>query len=136
MLDKAKALLQQWVDKQGHDRCWYYPDIFTQLCTLLGVKPTTDPSLPPRAEFEKGCARYQSEEYGSPPKVTYLIFNYFGNPEQTTSFACTGNELGMVHDRKMKVLRLQDGRYQQLRAVAEESPRFRWIPEWEDVPER
>lgn len=57
----AKAL-QSWIDKQGHDQCHYYPDIFRELCGLCGIGIST-PSLPPRHEFEKGCKRYQDEIY-------------------------------------------------------------------------
>lgn len=60
---RAKAALQNWVDRQGHDRCWYYPEIFRELSEILGVQTTVTPELPPRAEFEQGCTRYQDEEY-------------------------------------------------------------------------
>jgi hypothetical protein len=63
ILDQARALLQGWVDKQGHDRCWYYPEVFRELAALLGVKATVPEGLPPRPEFEVGCRRYQDEEY-------------------------------------------------------------------------
>ncbi len=64
-LEEAKKALQEWVDKQGHERCWYYPEIFNRLCEILDVKPTTLPCLPVRHEFESGCIRYQREQYGS-----------------------------------------------------------------------
>ncbi|TMJ00858.1 MAG: hypothetical protein E6G97_18155 [Alphaproteobacteria bacterium] len=63
LLAQARALLQGWVDKQAHDRCWYYPDVFRELAALLGVKTTVPGGLPPRPEFEDGCRRYQDEEY-------------------------------------------------------------------------
>ena len=62
-VQKAKDVLQEWVDKQGHDRCWYYPDLFRQLADILKVKPSKEPALPPLDEFKKGCERYQREEY-------------------------------------------------------------------------
>ncbi|MBI2666715.1 hypothetical protein HYX13_03830 [Candidatus Woesearchaeota archaeon] len=62
---EAREALQQWVDQQGHDRCWYYPDIFNRLVKILGVKASKNPELPPRKEFERGCQRYQEEEYGN-----------------------------------------------------------------------
>jgi len=60
---KAKEVIQEWVDKQGHDRCWYYPELFRKLAEILEVKPTKNPSLPSLEEFKKGCERYQEEEY-------------------------------------------------------------------------
>ena len=62
-VQEARAVVQKWMDKQGHDRCWYYPDLFRKLAEILGVKPSKDISLPPREEFEEGCRRYQQEEY-------------------------------------------------------------------------
>ena len=60
---QAQEVLREWIDQQGHDRCWYYPDVFLQLVKILDVKATKLPSLPPRAEFEEGCRKYQRNEY-------------------------------------------------------------------------
>lgn len=62
----ARSILQAWVDKQGHERCWYYPDLFRQLAALYGVVPKEEPGLPPIEEFKAGCAKYQAEEYSEP----------------------------------------------------------------------
>ena len=62
-VQKAKLIIQEWIDKQGHERCWYYPDLFKQLLEVLEVSPTKNPALPPLEEFKKGCERYQEEEY-------------------------------------------------------------------------
>ncbi|MBS3079966.1 hypothetical protein J4221_00680 [Candidatus Pacearchaeota archaeon] len=59
---EAKTIIQEWVSKQGHDRCWYYPDLFRKLAEIFEVQ-YSDPGLPPRNEFEKGCEKYQEEEY-------------------------------------------------------------------------
>lgn len=61
--DEVKKIVQEWTDKQGHERCWYYPDLFNRLAGVLGVTPTVAPCLPPRAEFEEGCRKYQEEEF-------------------------------------------------------------------------
>lgn len=63
LLGDTKNLIQVWVDQQGHNRCWYYPDIFRTLATFFGIKASHEPALPPREEFEKGCQWYQKEEY-------------------------------------------------------------------------
>jgi len=59
---KAELIIQEWADKQGHDRCWYYPDLFRKLAEVfeMDIQPG---SLPSREEFEKGCLKYQNEEY-------------------------------------------------------------------------
>lgn len=62
-LKLAQAALQDWIDKQGHDRCWYYPEIFRKLCDILEVKQTVECRLPERSEFVNGCKQYQDEEY-------------------------------------------------------------------------
>jgi hypothetical protein len=63
-LEEARRVLQQWVDKQGHERCWYYPDLFRELAEILEVEPSKEPALPPLAEFKRGCEKYQKEEFG------------------------------------------------------------------------
>ena len=62
--NKARGIIQEWIDKQGHDRCWYYPDLFRRLAEIFEVRPSREPNLPPLEDFEKGCKRYQNEEYG------------------------------------------------------------------------
>ena len=61
--EQARALLQVWLDKQGHDRCWYYPEIFLELCKLFDVKASLPPSLPTLEEFQEGCKKYQIEQF-------------------------------------------------------------------------
>ena len=60
---EAKKIVQEWVDKQGHERCWYYPDLFRRLINVFEITPTRDPALPSLEEFQKGCEKYQREEY-------------------------------------------------------------------------
>jgi hypothetical protein len=64
---QVRATIQSWLDQQGHNRCWYYPELFRQLVQILQLTMTVEPSLPPRCEFEGGCRRYQDEEYGLSP---------------------------------------------------------------------
>jgi hypothetical protein len=65
-LADARRIVQGWLDKQGHERCWYYPDLFNQLAVCLELVPATEPDLPPLLEFEEGCRRYQAEQYAGP----------------------------------------------------------------------
>lgn len=60
---EARFALMEWINKQGHERCWYYPEIFRKLCGVLGVTITKPMNLPPRPEFGKGCDRYEREVY-------------------------------------------------------------------------
>ncbi len=62
-LEEAKRILQAWQNKQRHDRCWYYPDLFRELCVVLEVTPTNDPDLPTIEEFQEGCTQFQADEY-------------------------------------------------------------------------
>lgn len=62
-LQKATNSLQKWVNKQGHDKCWYYPDIFLELCQIFDIEPHSHPNLPSPEDFNKGCLRYQKEIY-------------------------------------------------------------------------
>lgn len=72
LVHEAKSILQSWVDKQGHERCWYYPDIFLALCMLLGVRQTKEKLLPSEKEFEDFCTRYRKEEYNESKNIPSL----------------------------------------------------------------
>jgi predicted ATPase len=61
--ESAREVIQEWVKKQGHERCWYYPELFERLVEIFEIKQTSDRQLPPREEFEKGCKIYQDEQY-------------------------------------------------------------------------
>lgn len=60
---EARQVIQEWVDKQGHDRCWYYPELFRRLLDIYDIRPSKDPHLPKIEEFRAGCERYQREQY-------------------------------------------------------------------------
>lgn len=60
---QARSILQEWTDKQRHDRCWYYPDLFGRLCDLYEIQPKIEPHLPSEEEFKEGCEKYRREEY-------------------------------------------------------------------------
>jgi hypothetical protein len=64
--EQVKAVVEEWVGKQGHDQCHYYPDLFRRICEILKVP--IDPAimnLPPRAEFRQGCNKFEGELYDS-----------------------------------------------------------------------
>ena len=62
-LNKIKDLISEWDAKTGHDRCWYFPDLFRKIAEIVEVKLTNHSELPLREEFEEGCRKYQEEEY-------------------------------------------------------------------------
>lgn len=62
-LEEIKKVVQSWLDRQSHDRCWYYPELFRELVKILDIKPSKEPNLPPLEEFKEGCRRYQAEEF-------------------------------------------------------------------------
>lgn len=59
---ETKKILQEWLDQTGHNKCWYYPELFMKLCELYGLM-TKVPELPPLTEFKAGCEQYQKEVY-------------------------------------------------------------------------
>jgi len=61
--DEVTKLIEEWDSKKGHDRCWYYPEIFRKIANILGIQLTDRPDLPPEEEFEEFCGRYRQEEY-------------------------------------------------------------------------
>lgn len=63
-LQEARVLIESWVSKQSHERCWYYPEIFNKLANIFDIKTDVSKGLPPLEEFKCGCERYQEEEYG------------------------------------------------------------------------
>jgi len=62
-VEKIKSIIYEWTNKQGHESCWYYPDVFHQIANIVGIKVGT-PAVIPREEFCKGCKRYQEDLYG------------------------------------------------------------------------
>jgi len=63
-LEQIRQVILEWDGKTGHDRCWYYPDLFKKIADILDIKLTQTPALPSRGEFEDGCRQYQDEEFG------------------------------------------------------------------------
>lgn len=66
-IENIRQVVLQWASQQGHNKCWYYPDLFNELIEILGIKPNeyipTNQTLPSVEEFKKGCERYQRDLY-------------------------------------------------------------------------
>lgn len=62
-LAQVRGSIERFMNAQGHDRCWWYPEILGGLAKLLGIKQTVPSELPPRCEFEEGCRRFTREQY-------------------------------------------------------------------------
>lgn len=62
-LKQIQELVKGWLNKQGHDQCWYYPDIFLEIAKIVDADLTNQPNLPSLAEFQEGCRKYQKEIY-------------------------------------------------------------------------
>lgn len=93
-LSDVRRTVQTWLDKQGHDRCWYYPDLFREIATTLDLKPTIEPKLPSLVEFREGCRRYQAEEYG---------FKLTQEPNRLTLIrTCGEHDVYLVGEKQIK----------------------------------
>jgi hypothetical protein len=60
--EHVAELVRSWASKQGHDVCWFYPEIFEEIAVALGVV-FVPPNLPPRREFRSGCRIYEEQVY-------------------------------------------------------------------------
>ena len=61
-LGAIEKIVRDWVGKQGHDKCWYYPEPLRKIAETLGIE-YPDPGLPSEAEFQEVCNRYRREIY-------------------------------------------------------------------------
>ena len=65
----VRSALEEWAALQGHDLCHWHPRVLETIAAALGIERASA-VLPPRAEFEEGCRRYQDELYGPRSRVT------------------------------------------------------------------
>lgn len=62
-IELISQLIREWDEKQGHEACWYYPEIFTNIASILGIKLKNQHNLPSKEKFQNGCSQYQKEIY-------------------------------------------------------------------------
>jgi hypothetical protein len=64
-------LVAEIANRQGHNICWWLPELFGKLCELYGIQPTTPMRLPSEREFEGGCNLFRRELYVS--QITIFV---------------------------------------------------------------
>ncbi len=62
-MERVYDIVQGYVDRQGHDRCWYLPELFDALAKELDISARHPAELPSIEEFCRGCAKYQATQY-------------------------------------------------------------------------
>lgn len=61
--DQVRAEILAWANKQGHDQCWYYPEIFIAIAEILDMSLEIKPKLPPQHVFREHCQQWESTIY-------------------------------------------------------------------------
>lgn len=64
LLHESRSIILEWLGKQGHNRCHYYPELFEKLVKLYGLErqiPDNFYDLPNEKEFEEGCTMFRKE---------------------------------------------------------------------------
>jgi hypothetical protein len=70
-IKEVKRLVTEWANKQGHNKCWYFPTLFNELCRVLEI--TITPIKISRSEFEVGCSQYQDELFGKKENLRDIL---------------------------------------------------------------
>ena len=60
--NKIKELINTWVNKTGHHKCWYYPDIFKEIAETLNISIEQTPTVK-LEDFRNGCYAYTCDLY-------------------------------------------------------------------------
>lgn len=112
----AVAAILLWLRKQGHERCWYYPDIFKEVMKALWLTVDgreLDIHIP-LVEFQKGCTTFQREVYGEKvvPTVVGALpplpegHSYFWRLDMEKVVECNGRKLPTeVRDKVLQDVR-------------------------------
>lgn len=77
----VKAQVQEWLNKQGHDSCWYYPDVFTEIAKTLDIEiKNINRMLPVRKEFNANCEKFECDVYrqAARRRVDLMYKKHFG----------------------------------------------------------
>jgi UDP-glucose 6-dehydrogenase len=60
--EDTRSLLLELANRQGHDRCWWNPEILQQLFAIHEIV-VPSPILPTESEFREGCNTFTEELY-------------------------------------------------------------------------
>jgi hypothetical protein len=63
-LEVVREILTEWAKLDGHDRCWFHPELLSRLCQVVGVPVIEKPIRMTRQEFQCGCLAYQDDLFG------------------------------------------------------------------------
>jgi|SRR5690606_24869251 len=60
---RIKTLIQEWDNKRGHDKCWYYPEIFEDIAKVVNVPLINNQPCVPRTDFRNNCQIFEAGIY-------------------------------------------------------------------------
>lgn len=60
LIQSVRQAVEEWNNKQGHDKCHYYPEIFRKILDLLGIPENKNVELS-EAEFQSGCDIFRKD---------------------------------------------------------------------------
>lgn len=75
-VELVKKTVEKWAGEQGHNQCWYYPEVLREIATIVDARTNIEPNLPQLNEFlgREGCRRYAMEIFNiSPEFPEYMI---------------------------------------------------------------
>ena len=58
----VECIVRKYAEKINHDSCWYYPELFDELCGLYNIPKPKRPTIT-EDEFRAGCDKYRKELY-------------------------------------------------------------------------
>lgn len=63
-LSQISEIIVTWDSYQGHQACWYYPELFKQIAAVLNINLINNHNpLPRECEFKEQCGRYRRTLY-------------------------------------------------------------------------
>ncbi len=62
IIRRVREILNDWQTKAGHDACWFYPEVFRELCNVVGLE-YIEPSKVDRSDFRAHCQKFEEHLY-------------------------------------------------------------------------